>query len=59
MIELYLLIIMKSYTPKTYNKRGNYLESVSNRKGITLEKGTSPIGRIIKFSRGRIVRNNP
>ena len=49
---------MKSYTPKTYKKQ-SHLDDVLKTKGVRLERGKVGLGKIVKFNRGRIIKNNP
>ena len=49
---------MKSYTPKTYKKQ-SHLDDALKTKGVRLERGKVGLGKIVKFNRGRIIKNNP
>ena len=50
---------MKSYTPKTFKKRDSALDDTLKKRGVKLDRGNGTIGKILKFNRGRIVKNNP
>ena len=50
---------MKSYTPKTFKKREKNIDDTLKTRGVKLDRGNGTIGKILKFNRGRIVKNNP
>ena len=50
---------MKSYIPKTFKKREKNIDDTLKTRGVKLDRGNGTIGKILKFNRGRIVKNNP